>query len=101
MRRGRGTTILLGAVMALLAFILLFLGLGGGGRAQPGPVSTPTAEPTAQVVVTTKDIRSFTIVKAADVTIKEVKQSEVISGATSLPSDVVGKVLMRDYNADR
>lgn len=108
MRRGRRTMLLLGGVLAIIAFFVLYLGLSGGGGGGQRVPPTATPEPVMKVVAAAKDIPSFTVVKAEDITIKEVRVSEVISGSIAGPAPgadpdtgkVIGQVLGRAYIAD-
>jgi Flp pilus assembly protein CpaB len=90
---------LLGAILALLAFFVLYLGLSAnsGPRAVVPPTPVP---PKVQVLVAAKDIPSYTVIKADDVTIQEMEASQVLSGTTTQPNDVVGQVLTRNYAAN-
>src|SRR6478672_1826952 len=99
MRRGRRTMLLLGTVLALLAFVVLYLALSRSPDTSSAMVA-PTPVPKQQVVVTANDIKSFTIVKDTDLTVKEVEQPQVLTSTTQMPELIVGKMLLRDYRAD-
>jgi Flp pilus assembly protein CpaB len=99
MRRGRRTMLLLGTVLALLAFVVLYLALSRSPDTSSAMVA-PTPVPKQQVVVTANDVKSFTIVKDTDLTIKEVEQPQVLTATTEMPELIVGKMLVRDYKAD-
>ena len=99
MRRGRRTMLLLGTVLALLAFVVLYLALSRSPDTSSAMVA-PTPVPKQHVVVTANDVKSFTIVKDTDLTVKEVEQPQVLTSTTQMPELIVGKMLLRDYRAD-
>ena len=89
--------LLLGAVLALLAFFVLYLGLS---RASPPPVvPSPTAVPQVNVLVPAKDIPSFTMIMTPDITIKQIDETQVLTGTAQEAdlSKVVGHVFTRAY----
>ncbi len=98
MRRSGGgrTMLLLGAVLSLLAFVVLYLALQGG-RAAPPTIAIPTEVPKQDVVTVARDVKGFTILKAEDLTVSSLPVNQVISPTTSIPQQVVGKMLTRDY----
>ncbi len=95
MRRGRSTMLLLGAVLALVAFFLLYLGLSNTpSRGEPLP---PTAVPKEKILVAARDIPSYTIITTDDVTLQDMEVPQVVSGTTTLSNRVLGQVLTHDY----
>src|SRR3954452_20236829 len=101
MRRGRSTMLLLGGVLALLAFLVLYIGLSAAGNNKSSDVSTtPTVEPKAQVVVAATDIPAFTVLKEDMLTIKEVDLSTIMTGTTATTVDLIGRMVTRDYQQD-
>ena len=98
MRRSGGgrTMLLLGAVLSLLAFVVLYLALQGGRTAPLVPI-IPTEVPKQNVVTVARDVKGFTILKAEDLTVKNLPVNQVISPTTEIPQQIVGKMLTRDY----
>src|SRR6476469_280141 len=95
MRRGRSTMLLLGGVLALLAFIFLYVGFSSGSQPK-GPAPTPTVEPKVPIVFSAHPIKGFTIVKAEDLTIKEIEPNQVLSPTTGIAQPIIGEMLTRD-----
>ncbi len=98
MRRSGGgrTMLLLGAVLSLLAFVVLYLAFQGGSK-PPAIAAIPTEVPKQQVVTVARDVKGFTIVKPEDVTVSNLEVSQVISPSTTIPQQIIGKMLTRDY----
>ncbi|MDQ2806598.1 MAG: Flp pilus assembly protein CpaB [Chloroflexota bacterium] len=98
MRRSGGgrTMLLLGAVLSLLAFVVLYLALQGT-RGAPPVVAIPTAVPKQDVVTVARDVKGFTILKAEDLTVTNLPVNQVISPTTEIPQQIIGKMLTRDY----
>ena len=98
MRRSGGgrTMLLLGAVLSLLAFVVLYLALQGTGRAAP-PIAIPTEVPKQNVVSVARDVKGFTILKPEDLTVESLPVNQVISPTTEIPQQIIGKMLTRDY----
>jgi Flp pilus assembly protein CpaB len=92
--------LLLGGVLALLAFFVLYIGLTAASGNQAPPVGTPTPEPKAQVVVAATDIPAYTVLKEDMLTIKEVELSTVLSNTTATTVDLIGRMTTRDYQQD-
>jgi len=93
--------LLLGGVLALLAFFVLYIGLSAAGNNKSSDVSTtPTVEPKAQVVVAATDIPAFTVLKEDMLTIKEVDLSTIMTGTTATTVDLIGRMVTRDYQQD-
>jgi Flp pilus assembly protein CpaB len=91
---------LLGGVLAILAFVLIFA-LMNAGNGQSGPPPPPTPIPKVSVVVAAKDLKGFTVIKEEDLKNTDIEQNQVLSGTTTLSGDIVGQMLLRDYQADR
>lgn len=100
MRRGRSTMLLLGGVLALLAFFVLYIGLSAAGNSNAPVAVTPTVEPKAQVVVAATDIPAFTVLSEEMLTIKEVALSTVVSNSVASTIDLVGRMTTRQYPQD-
>src|SRR5689334_25079932 len=96
MRRRRSTMLLLGAVLALLAFFVLYLGLSAGATRQP-VLPTATPEPTVEAIVAANDIPSYTLVKATDLTTTQIRESQVTTDTVTNANQVIGQVLIRPY----
>jgi len=90
--------LLLGAIFALLAFFVLYIGLT---RAQPPPpTATPTPEAKIQVIIAKDDIPSYTLVKETDLTTSEINASLVTTDTVTNANTVIGQVLKRPYRAN-
>jgi len=88
--------LLLGGLLSVLAFVVLFVVLSNGSTKDPTPV-IPTPVPKQSVVVAAHDIKGFTIIKPEDLRLEELELNQVISPTTQIPQEVVNKMLTRDY----
>jgi Flp pilus assembly protein CpaB len=92
--------LLLGGVLAVLAFFVLYIGLSAAGNSAAPAVGTPTPEPKVQVVVAATDIQAFTVLTDEMLTTKMITVSTVISDNASSTVGLVGKMTTRDYKQE-
>ena len=97
MKRSNRLVLLIGALLAVVAFVgvILLLGQGTGGG---GPQATPTAPTTAQVVKATVDIPAGTVVTS---TMVDVETVPIAASADSIPDPglVIGKTIRENAKA--
>ncbi len=97
MKRSNRLVLLIGALLAVVAFVgvILLLGQGTGGG---GPQATPTAPTTAQVVKATVDIPAGTVVTS---TMVDVETVPIAASADSIsdPGLVIGKTIRENTKA--
>src|SRR5437588_345234 len=95
-RRGSRTMLLLGLVVALAVFLVMYVLLGAQQPSSKG-LPTPTPIP-VQVVAVKGDQKPYTILTADNVTTKQVDPSTVVLTATAkTPAEVIGKMTTRAY----
>jgi Flp pilus assembly protein CpaB len=89
LKRSNRLILLIGVFLAVVAFVLIVLLLGG----TPGRSSTgPTPPPDLPTVVATQDIALGATVTAEMVTVETLPQTSRLAGAAQDPSQVIGKV---------
>jgi Flp pilus assembly protein CpaB len=89
--------LLLGAVVALvaaLAIYLLLAGGGGGGRAQNAPTPTPVI---VQVVAAKGPLKAYTVLNTDNLQMKSVDQTTIVTTTARTFQDVQGKMTLVDY----
>jgi Flp pilus assembly protein CpaB len=96
LKRSNRLVLLIGALLAVVAFVgvILLLGQGSG----PGPQATPTPPTTAQVVKTTVDIPSGTVITSTMVAVETVP---IAASQDSIPDPglVIGKTIRQNEKA--
>ncbi len=98
MKRSNRLVLLIGALLAVVAFVGVILLLGQDGTGGGGPQATPTAPTTAQVVKATVDIPAGTVVTS---TMVDVETVPIAASADSIPDPglVIGKTIRENAKA--
>lgn len=88
--KGNKLSLALGLILGLLAAVLVAVYLSSAGS--DGGTSTTSAGPTVPVVVAAKDIGSGTRITSDMVTVRDVSQDSVLTGAFDKPESVVDQI---------
>ena len=99
MRRGGSRTLLLlGAVVAVAVFLILYVVLSSGSRGSNGPVATPTPV-MVQVVSAVSDLPAYTVLTSDTLTLKQVDETTVLTTTARTVEEVTGLMTLRPYQA--
>lgn len=88
MKRSNRLVLLIGIFLALIAFVLILLTLGGN----QGPGATPTAATTTTIVVASRDIKLGDTIKDQDVEQSEINITDFPPNGIKLDSLVIGQI---------
>lgn len=94
MKRSNRLVLLIGVFLAIVAFVLVIVTLGGGST---GTKNAPVTQ--GQVVVATTDIALSTKVRQDQVTVKTVDLTAIEAGAFTDVSQVIGKVVRQSVSS--
>ena len=89
MKRSNRLVLLIGIFLALIAFVLILVTLGGNG---PGGSATPTAATTTTIVVASRDIKLGDTIKDQDVEQSEINITDFPPDGIKLDSLVIGQI---------
>lgn len=96
--RGGKFLLLIGAVLAAMAFIVVYVVMSGKLNLGSTPVdetaSVPTAVPMVSVAVVNRDIPAYTMLDSTNVATIDMEASTVPSGTTTAPAAVFGKMTL-------
>jgi pilus assembly protein CpaB len=96
--RGGKFLMFLGAALAIMAFVVVYVvmtrGMVNGVGTAGQPQSVPTAPPTVSLAVVNKDVPAYTILDASSVATVDVEASTVPSGTTTTPNELYGKMTL-------
>jgi Flp pilus assembly protein CpaB len=96
--RGGKFLLLIGAVLAAMAFIVVYVVMSGklnlGSPAVDETASVPTAVPMVSVAVVNRDIPAYTMLDSTNVATIDMEASTVPSGTTTAPAAVFGKLTL-------
>ncbi len=92
--RGGRFLMLLGAALAIMSFVVVYIFMSNRSLvgASPAAGTVPTAVPVKQVAIAARDLPAYTVLNAANVTLKDIDASAVMSDTTSEPSALYGKM---------
>ena len=88
MKRSNRLVLLIGIFLALIAFVLILLTLGGN----QGPGATPTAATTTTIVVASRDIKLGDTIQDPDVEQSEINITDFPADGIKLDSLVIGQI---------
>ncbi len=96
--RGGKFVMFLGAALAVMAFVVVYVvmskGLIGGSNAGSVAASVPTAVPMVSIAVVNKDVPAYTILDATTVATIDVESTTVATNTTTAPSSLYGKMTL-------
>jgi Flp pilus assembly protein CpaB len=96
--RGGKFLLLIGAVLAAMAFIVVYVVMSGklslGSTPAQDVASVPTAIPMVSVAVVNRDIPAYTMLDSTNVATIDMEASTVPSGTTTAPAAVFGKMTL-------
>jgi Flp pilus assembly protein CpaB len=96
--RGGKFLLLLGAVLAAMAFVVVYVVMSGrlslGSAPTDDTASVPTAVPMVSVAVVNRDIPAYTMLDSTNVATIDMEASTVPSGTTTAPAAVFGKMTL-------
>ncbi|MEO5953493.1 MAG: Flp pilus assembly protein CpaB [Chloroflexia bacterium] len=96
--RGGKFLLLIGAVLAAMAFIVVYVVMSGklnlGSAPATDVASVPTAVPMVSVAVVNRDIPAYTMLDSTNVATIDMEASTVPSGTTTAPAAVFGKMTL-------
>lgn len=96
--RGGKFLLLLGAVLAAMAFVVVYVVMSGRLNFASAPTddaaSVPTAIPMVSVAVVNRDIPAYTMLDSTNVATIDMEASTVPSGTTTAPAAVFGKMTL-------
>jgi Flp pilus assembly protein CpaB len=89
LKRSNRLILLIGVFLAVVAFVLIVILLGGSGPGGPGPSPTPAPKST---VIAAKDIALGATITEDMLTTQNLPPSQRLTGAFEVPSQVIGQV---------
>lgn len=96
--RGGKFLLLLGAVLAVMAFVVVYVVMSGRLNMGAAPVdeaaSVPTAIPMVSVAVVNRDLPAYTMLDSTNVASIDIEASTAPSGTTTSPATVYGKMTL-------
>ena len=100
MKRSNRLVLLVGIFLAVVAFVLiaLMLGGGGGGSGTPNPSAAPT---TVKLVVAARDLPVGAKIRSADLTTKDIAVASRPAGTITEPTIAVGQTVRVTVTKDQ
>lgn len=100
MKRSNRLVLLVGIFLAVVAFVLiaLMLGGGGGGSGTPNPSAAPT---TVKLVVAARDLPVGAKIRSADLTTKDIAVANRPAGTITEPTIAVGQTVRAAVTKDQ
>jgi Flp pilus assembly protein CpaB len=96
--RGGKFVLLLGGLLAVMAFVVVYVVMSGklslGSTPTDDAASVPTAIPMVSVAVVNRDIPAYTMLDSTNVATIDMEASTVPSGTTTAPAAVFGKLTL-------
>ncbi len=95
--RGGKFLLLLGAVLAAMAFVVVYVVMSGRlslGASTDNTASVPTAVPMVTLAVVNRDLPAYTMLDSTNVATIDVEASTAPSGTTTSPATVYGKMTL-------
>lgn len=92
--RGGRFLLLIGAGLAVMAFVLVYIFMSRGIATETQAAAVPTEVPMARVAVVNTDIPAYTVLDASNVVVDTVEQTTVQSNTASDASNLYGKMTL-------
>lgn len=92
--RGGRFLLILGAGLAVMAFVVLYIVMSKSSANNPQSASVPTQVPLRTVAVVNQDIPAYTTLNASNVATADIDASTALSNTTGEPSAIYGKMTL-------
>lgn len=92
--RGGRFLLILGAGLAVMAFVVVYIVMSKGMVSSGDSASVPTAVPMVSVAVMNQDVPAYTVLDASNVATRQVEASTVPSNTTTDPATLYNKMTL-------
>lgn len=93
-KRGGRFLLVLGAGLAVMAFVVVYIATSKLGTSKAATPTTPLVQVLTTIAVVNQDVPAYTVLDASNVGTIEVDASTVVSGTTNTPALLYGKTLL-------